>query len=610
MHITHSIWSRTYSSRPLRALVLSAACALAVACDSGSGSDSVDSLGSDGGRADAGRTDAGTSEDGGGGGDTDAGELPSACPELETKTLTSDELVIAADTRWEAAIYKAPGGISVSGGTLTIDPCSVIELPGGAIVSVREGGAIKAVGTATLPIRFTSVKATGAAGDWEGFDIYGTSSNQNEFAYVVVEYSGRSSYGAFWIDRDATASIHDSTVQESNGVGVWAQGGAVLKDFARNTLRNNEKGAMRVGANGVDQLGQGTYTPNAVDGILIANEQVDHDATWLALDAPYIAESGFSAAAATGSALIVISAGTTLKLGPQADISIRDNAGLELAGTADAPVTLTSSKSAPAAGDWGEIDIYSGSTDAHNKFTHAVLEYGGSNPIYGMVWVERGAGLSATDSAFRHAGGFGVYADGDATLGAFSGNTITDCAKGPVRIGANGVDSLGAGTYSPNPVDAITVAAESIDHDATWLALDAPYAFPSGFTVGGTSVASAHLTVSAGATLKVAQSISVTDNGGLTLAGTADKHVTVTCNKATCAPGDWTEIDIYDASVDAYNVFTYTDIAYGGSGIYGQLWVAGAVTLNNTTFANARVCDVYVSSGAVAPAGTYTLCNP
>jgi hypothetical protein len=615
MHITHSIWSGTYSSRTLRALVLSAAGALTVACDSGSGSDSVDSLGSDGGRRDGGSdtgSDGGTAEDGG---DTDAGELPSACPELETKTLTSDDAIIAADTRWEAAIYEVPTGISISGGTLTIDPCAVIKMPGGATMTVRDGGAIKAVGTATLPIRFTSAKASAAPGDWNGIELYQGSSNDNEIAYAIVEYAGSDTYGAIWVDGGATVTIHHSTVQSSDGVGVYADNGASLPGFTANTLRDNGKGAVHVGANGVDQLGEGTYTPNGVDAIVVYQENIDHDATWLAHDAPYVAEGGFTASAESGSALVVLAAGVTLKVGPSSNISIRNNAGLELAGTAAEPVTITSSKPAPEAGDWGEIDIYQGSADAHNKFTYAVLEYGGNASIYGMVWVDGGASLSATHTTFRNSGSFGVFADLEATFGAFTDNTLTGNANGPVRVGANTVNQLGAGTYTPNDVEAITVQTEVIDHDSTWLALGVPYVAENGFTVGGSGAGSARLTLEAGTTLKVGSTIAVRDQGGLTLAGTAAAHVTVTCANASCAAGDWNEIDLYGSSVDAYNSFTYADIMYGGeSNLYGQLWLdSGAgLTLNNTTFSNGRLCDIYVrdnTSTLNATASTYNLCT-
>jgi LysM repeat protein len=213
--------------------------------------------------------------------------------------------------------------------------------------------------------------------------------------------------------------------------------------------------------------------------------------------------------------------------------------------------------------------------------------------------------------------GFGLYAARVATLNAFSDNTLTGCAKGPVHIGANGVGQLGSGTYSPNAVPAIYVENESVARDASWLALDAPYAFPSGFSIGGSQIASAHVTVSAGTTLQLSGSVSVSNGGGLTLAGTPDKHVTLTCGKPACSPGDWVEIDLYGASVDAYNVFTYVDVAYGGGASYGQVWVdAGAtLALDHTTFSHSgstNACDVYVvnttTSTLNASSSTYSVC--
>jgi hypothetical protein len=580
-------------------------------CSGGSTDDLGSSLGStDGGAKDEAAPDAGPAA-------VEDAMAAAECPDLKSTNVSSDEAQISADTHWPAARYVLTGSLSISGGVLDIDPCSVVAMAAGSTITVRSGGALKAVGTATQPIRFTSAKASGAAGDWKGIELYAEAeSASNRFSYAVVEYAGSDSYGAIWLERGASASISHTTVQRASGVGIYAEDGAHLRDFADNTLTNNAKGALRLGANGVDELGEGTYSPNSVDGILIASETVDHDAVWLPHDAPYIAENGFSAGNTAGSANLVLRAGTVLKLGPGASISIRENAGLALAGTAAAPVKLTSSKRTPSAGDWTEIDIYSASADAHNRFEHAILEYGGSNTSYGTVWLDRGAGLSMSSSEVTHSGAYGLYVSDGAKLSDFADNTLTGNANGALYIGANTVDALGTGTYSPNTVNAIVVAAESVDHDATWLAHDAPYVLPNGFSLDAPS-GSAHLTVAAGTTFKLGDhaSIAVRQNAGLTLAGTADKHVTLTCAKATCAAGDWTEIDIYGSSVDAQNVFSYTDVSFGGStGTYGQLWIdsGAAVTLNNTTFASGQVCDVY-QSGAdslITAQGTnaYALC--
>ncbi|MFM2420275.1 MAG: hypothetical protein RL385_4998, partial [Pseudomonadota bacterium] len=361
------------------------------ACSGGSSDDlSSSSLGSsDAGAPDAAAPDAAVSDDAAVSEDAAVAE---ACPDLTTTNVASDDAVITADTHWPAARYVLTGSLSISGGVLDIDPCSVIAMPAGSTITVRGGGALKAVGTATQPIRFTSAKASGAAGDWKGIEFYAEAeSAKNSLSYAVVEYAGSDSYGAIWIDRGASVSISHSSVEHASGVGIFADGDAHLRDFADNTLTANAKGALRLGANAVDDLGAGTYSPNTVDGILIASETVDHDAVWIAHDAPYIAENGFSAGSSAGSANLELRAGTVLKLGPGASISIRENAGLALLGTAAAPVKLTSSKRTPSAGDWTEIDIYSASADAHNRFEHAILEYGGSNASYGTVWLERGA---------------------------------------------------------------------------------------------------------------------------------------------------------------------------------------------------------------------------
>ncbi len=165
---------------------------------------------------------------------------------------------------------------------------------------------------------------------------------------------------------------------------------------------NNALGGIAIGANHVEALGDGTYGPNDVDGVIVRSQAVDHDATWAALDAPYVATDGFDVQATSGSAKLTVSAGATLEFGDGAILAVRDNGGLTLDGTAASHVTVTSAKASPAAGDWGEIDLYSASSTPDNVFHYTDISYGGGNSD-GQLWVDDGAGVTLDNVTFANA---------------------------------------------------------------------------------------------------------------------------------------------------------------------------------------------------------------
>lgn len=518
--------------------------------------------------------------------------------------------VIGAET-WVSGVHNVTVGLTVNG-LLVVEPCSVIKMPDGGTIRVENGGAIEWAGTAELPIRVTSAKPAGAPGDWGGVEIYSSSVGpSNLVQHVTFEFGGGSIYGSLWVQNGSSIEVSDSTFTKSGDFGIVVEGGAELRNFTNNTLTGNAKGAAKIAPQNAGQLLAGIYTPNEVEGIVLEGPDVDVDQTWLAHGTPYIAPNGFQASTANGSANLTIAAGTTIKVGDGATIRVRDNAGLTMLGTESEPITFTSAKSVGSAGDWGQIEIYDASADDLNVFDHVIVEHGGGS-IYGQVWLEGGASAAIRNSTIRDGSDVGVNVEAGGELREFMNNTITGNAKGAAVIGANEIDQLLAGTYGPNGVEGILIAFATVDHDALWLDHDVPFLVNEGFRIE-TDAGSALLEVEAGSELWVADGkvFSVETNGGLRLAGTAGNPVIVTSAKPAPAPGDWSEIDIYDGSVGPENVFSYTEISYGGGSIYGQVWVQtnAEVTLDHVTFTGSgKGCDVDEDGTVQAMSTNYVPC--
>lgn len=510
---------------------------------------------------------------------------------------------------WAAGVHVLGGSIQISG-LLTVEPCSVIKVPKGASITVGSGGAVHWVGTEEDPIIVTSAAPEGAPGDWVEIDIEAASTGpENVFRHVILEYGGGGAYGTVWVQSGASIEISDTTIRHSGDVGLYAADGAELRNFVGNTLQDNAKGALKIGPNEAGMLGVGTYAPNGVEGILLLAGSVRKSQTWLTHDTPYVAESGFTIETEAGSTQLTIAPGATLKLGDGVIVTVGDNGGLTMVGTAEEPITITSSKQTGAPGDWAEIDIYASSVDEHNRFEHVIIEHGGGGK-YGQVWVQEGASVAISNSEIRRGGDVGIANYGE--LRDFTGNTIVDNAAGALRIVAGAVDQLHAGTYGPNAVDGIIVLNQRVEHDATWEALGVPFLAGESFSIG-TDAGAARLTLAPGVDLRLGEYaiLTVDKNGALRLDGTPDNPVRITSAKAVPAPGDWVEIDINDGSIGPENVFTYAEISYGGGGSYGQLWVSekAEITLDHVTFSHAgEGCDVSGDGSITAIESTYVPC--
>ncbi len=526
---------------------------------------------------------------------------------------TIEESEIEGDTHWTSGIYILKDSLTVTGGVLKVDPCSKIVISNNGILSIRDNGALSLSGTEDGPILITSSKSSPQAGDWNQIEFYPSGdSGNNKLDHVVIEYGGGGSYGAIWLEEGAQAAISNSVIRKSKDYGIVMEDGAHLKSFAKNSLINNELGPIKLYANSVDDLGEGTYKPNAADGIQVVNGYVTHDAIWRNLGTPYIAESGFVASVESGSAHVTLQAGIILKLGDNATIAIQRNGGLTIAGTEAEPVKITSAKSSPQAGDWKYIEFYKDSSRGFNKIDHGIIEFGGHGD-YGSIWVQSEADLHIKNTTIQNSADFGLELENGAKLLEFTGNKLINNARGPIILGANAVDSLGVGTYQGNMVEGIQIREEAVTHDSTWLNLDAPYVAEKGFSAEVES-GSAVVSLNPGTTLKLGAGaeVSINKHGGLTLNGTAENHVKITSAKSAPLAGDWNQINIYSGSNGAKNVFDYTDISYGGGGDYGQLWVDShaSIVLNNTTFSNGKECDVDKEDEAnVAGGSLFTICN-
>jgi hypothetical protein len=170
----------------------------------------------------------------------DAGPLEFPC------YITSNTVLTNHNTTGTGVDYICNCTAEVVNGTLTIEPGVNIVFQPDAGLYVRDNGVISAVGNASSPIVFTA--ASGTVASWEGVHII---SNQplNSLQYCTIEYAGgvpNNIAGPFTIG-DVTAavsvagraSIRNTTINRSGGIGLFLHETAQLSNTSANTISNS-----------------------------------------------------------------------------------------------------------------------------------------------------------------------------------------------------------------------------------------------------------------------------------------------------------------------------------------------------------------------------------
>ncbi len=111
-------------------------------------------------------------------------------PQPEPTDVVEVAAEISADTTWTAdKVYLLKTHTFVTGGTLTIEPGTIVKGDGASALVITRNAKINAVGTADKPIVMTSAKADGerVAGDWAGLVMLGNGAINASGGEVQVE---------------------------------------------------------------------------------------------------------------------------------------------------------------------------------------------------------------------------------------------------------------------------------------------------------------------------------------------------------------------------------------------------------------------------------------
>ena len=288
----------------------------------------------------------------------------------------------------------------------------------------------------------------------------------------------------------------------------------------------------------------------------------------------------------------------TLTIEPGAKVAFAKERRIEvkgklvIAGTADAPVVLTSADASPNPGDWEGV-IFFDTTKAGTSIDHAHVEYAGQNGSYGGYAIHFYGDVppnrvSITNSEIVKSSGGGILIEKDKALPAkLENNTFADddktCITAPAEVwGAIGVNKCGALLAHVNETN--------VTKSTTWPKLDTAYVVDNNLDVGGTGDAPI-LTLPEGGTLKLKDQryIRVGDGDG---GGLVAKNVTFTSAAVTPDSGDWEGL-VFEDKATGTTLDGCTIEYAGGDGSYGKSpiviaadvdKIAKRVTITHMTF--------------------------
>lgn len=300
-------------------------------------------------------------------------------------------------------------------------------------------------------------------------------------------------------------------------------------------------------------------------------------------------------------ATLTLRNGSRLELGRR--LFVEKGGNLVADGRADCKVTITSSKSTPAAGDWRYINVRGDAGNA-TRLSYAMVEYGGDEQ--GMVLLNSGAAISIDHTTFRHAADKGLRLElGEVKkFQAVSFEHVEGAALSIHPDYAGVIEDLSIDESSvKEPL--VDVVGTTMTKAGTWKDLGYPYRLSSQTHFHST------VTIGKGVELWIAADgrFFAEKGGSIRAIGTADDRITIRSAKSVPAAGDWRYFQFRSDSNND-NAFSYVDIKHGGSGGHGALMVQSGATvvLTSVKFSANETCDVQKDGTVTASSTTYKAC--
>ncbi len=480
--------------------------------------------------------------------------------------------------------------------TLTIEPGVIIEFEDGKRMNV-DGGAIKAIGTATNRIVFTGKEKT--QGYWKGIEMSGVDNEDNELSYVDIAYAGSSTHvsgyrAALSLRNSSNIKMKHTVISHTAGYGMVVPSGMLL-EFAQNSFNDNAEAALYITSNLMGKLDDETQFAgnNGRDGVEVEGGSVDYEdeELWPALrdgSKYYIMDNVFVNSG------VKIEEGAVLEFASTKGIQVTgQDAYLLAVGTADKKIVFTGISKEK--GFWKGIE-FSSTTNTKNQFDYVEVSYAGStvhtSGYRAGISTRNSSTFAITNSTISNNLGYGIGIDGGG-FELFANNTLNDNTMAAMIMPANVIGKLDKASRfkGNNGKDGIEIFSSSVDftEEQVWPAFEDGAKY---FIMDRIFIYSG-IRIEAGAILEFASDKSLYIEGSdayLFARGTADKKIIFT--GAEKSRGYWKGIE-FSSTQHIKNEFDYAEITYGGSSTHISGYKSN-ISMRNTSsikIYNSRIAD-------------------
>ncbi|MEX1364598.1 MAG: hypothetical protein AB1Z98_15840, partial [Nannocystaceae bacterium] len=360
--------------------------------------------------------DGGTGGTGDATGDTGADEtagVPSiaTCADVD-RSAEGQPLPLEGPEIALSGVYRVAGRMIYDAGQIvTVAPGTVFLMEPDAMLYFGWRGdpaTVYAEGTEQEPILFCGTAA--GPGHWTDLQLLSGTTTDSVLSYVRIEDAGASQAPALLLTVDAT--LDHVTIEGNDGPGFRLEGLADDSDQLVSTGNGGVSGTV-VGQSAISNLPPGNYSGNGEDVLLV--EALSNTTTVLH-------ERGVAYRQLEDRVVFGRADGVLTSLTVEAGVEYQfcqdcfmlvgwrsDPAVIDVQGTAEAPVTFTSSRSMPAAGDWNGLSLLTG-TRSDSIIDHARFEYGGKVDGGNLII---GGGLGTVrNTTLVSSAGWGVLVEG------------------------------------------------------------------------------------------------------------------------------------------------------------------------------------------------------
>ncbi|RLA96945.1 MAG: hypothetical protein DRG83_16680, partial [Deltaproteobacteria bacterium] len=337
---------------------------------------------------------------------------------------------------------------------------------------------------------------------------------------------------------------------------------------------------------------------------------ITSDETWSPLGNPHIVQGTLIVAGpAPSGAVLTIQPGVVVRFDEGASVEVGEtNAPGKLIaqGTQNSGIIFTSNQTVNSAGWWYHIKF--NEQDSGSSLSYCTVEYGGGNDSWDSgadIVIYGASNVTISHCIIRNSKLAGIALPGESGLVQLDNNEITSNGTyGIVLYGDQVRGIAGTNSVDGNTLGGVYVKDDTVEHDATWYKLDAPYILEDILVA---SPAGTTLTIQSGVELRFTEEAmfevgSSGEPGKLVAIGSQADPIVFTSSQILKTRGWWDGIRFNENAVDCQ--LDYVSVEYAGG---DSSWDSDAnvvvgtpndVSLRNCSISNSASYGLKCMNGA------------